>query len=299
MQWATFKDMSELARVRVFSGGACNIRDINGALLRNVERDHINKWLTEKEVLFYDPQIHPDTHEGKEYDFEEHHPLEIAARSHAYVNLYEVSPRTFGGATSLEIALDHYDVNKPTIIFFSDGNQRQDKIPQHTPEGYPEFVPYGIQTSQDARLAHYKEFVKNANRMRKYAMRFAQDLHALTITFNETSYEGDIAITPTRMHAADLFNAVNTAASGKRVIVNFTGGEDARDEQGNPIFQVPDNPAPVQMRLLLDQYVDEGNALRQAISDLVRINVFVRVVYTQRDVINALEDLLMLKGVLT
>lgn len=296
-QWATFKDMSEIEKIRVFSGGACNVLDVHGKLLRNVERDHINEWLTEKNVLFYDPQIHPDTH-GMEYVFETHHTLEMAARDHALVNLYEVSPRTFGGATALEIALDHYDVTNPTIIFFSDGNQQQDVIPVHTPEGYPEFIPYGIKTSEESRLAHYKEFAKNANRMRKYVMRFAQDLHALTVTFNDHSYEGDISITPARMHAADLFNAVNTAASGKRVIVNFTGGERARDAEGNPVFLAPENPLPVQMRLLLDQYVDEGNALRKAICELVRINVYVRVVYTQRDVINALSDLLTLKNVL-
>ena len=296
-RWNLASDLSEIGETKVFSGGACNILDGTGKLLRNTERDKINDWLTENNIRLYDPQIHPDTH-GREYQFDMDHVLEVAARHHALVSLYEISPRTFGGATSLEIAMDEFILDHATIIFFSDGKDHVDVIPDHSPQGFPLFVPYGLPRDPNAQEAHYKEMVKNANRMRKYLMRFAQDLSSLTITFNNRSLDSDIEITPFRMHAADIFEAVVTASGGKRVIVNFTGDNDSLDEQGNPVFLAPTNPPPVQRSLLLDQYIDEGNALRKAVSNLVKINVLVRVVYTQRDVINALEDLMRVKNVL-
>jgi hypothetical protein len=79
-----------------------------------------------------------------------------------------------------------------------------------------------------------------------------------------------VTITPERMHAADLFEAVVDASSGKRVTVTFTGGKAARDERGNPLLLAPENPAEAQLYAWLDQYVDEGNALRKAICELVR-----------------------------
>ena len=98
------------------------------------------------------------------------------------------------------------------------------------------------------------------------------------------------------MHAADLFEAVVKAAAGQRVTVNFTGGKDARDAKGNPLLMAPEKPPEAELYAWLDQYVDEGNALRKSICELVRITVFVRVVYTQSAVINALEDLMAVKG---
>lgn len=294
-RWNVTQDMEAVKLVKVFSGGACNIRDDNGHLLRNTERDKINDWLTERNVVFYDPQIHPDTH-NREYDFEIDGRMEIAARAQSMVSLYEISPRTFGGATSLEIAMDEFVKDHATIIFFSDGKDHVDIIPDHSRDGFPLFVPHGIRKSPEAQTAHYSEMVKNANRMRQYLMTFAQQLDTLTVTFNNRSLETDVEITPFRMHAADIFEAVVTASGGKRVIVNFAGADDSRDSKGNPIFLAPPQPPPVQRSLMLDQYVDEGNALRKAISNLVKINVYVRVVYTQRDVITALEDLLKIKG---
>jgi len=296
-RWNLASDLLEIEETKVFSGGACNILDDRGNLLRNTERDMINDWLTKQDIRLYDPQIHPDTH-GREYQFDVDHILEVAARDHALVSLYEISPRTFGGATSLEIAMDEFIPDHATIIFFSDGKDHVDVIPDHSPQGFPLFVPYGLPDNTHAQEAHYKEMVKNANRMRKYLMRFAQDLSTLTVTFNNRSLESDIEITPFRMHAADIFEAVVTAAGGKRVIVNFTGDNSSLDELGNPMFLAPQSPPPVQRRLLLDQYIDEGNALRKAISNLVKINVLVRVVYTQRDVIHALEDLMRVKNVI-
>lgn len=297
LPWNLPKTIEEATSVKVFSGGACNIRDHQGQLLRNVERDGINQWLTEKHVRFYDPQIHPDTH-GMEYNFDIHSNMEIAARAAAKINIFEISPRTFGGVASMEVALDEFKHQQPTIIFFSDGNNDQDMIPVHTSAGFPIFEPYGIVENEVAMKAHYEEMKKNANNMRKYLLRYAQDVRALTVTFGNEAYEGDVVITPGRMHAVDIFQAMVNAASGKRVVITFTGGKETQDKDGNPLFIAPENPPKAQMLALLDQYVDEGNALREAICNLVKINVFVRVVYTQRGTIDALDELLHVKGIL-
>jgi hypothetical protein len=295
-RWNLVNDLSQVKDVVVFSGGACNIRDGAGNLLRNGERDDINDWLTRNNILFYDPQIHPDTH-GTTYDFERHHPMEVGARQNAKINLFEMSPRTFGGATSLEIAVDEFRYEDPSIIFFSDGSHSKDVIPAHSADGYPLFQPYGITESDAARMTHYREFIKSANRMRKYFMTFAEDMPALTVTFGTESFAGDIIISPDRLQAADLFRAIVQSAQGKRTIVNFIGGEKARDDKGYPVFLAPEKPRPADLSSLLDQYIDEGNALRREIAKLVRINVFSRVVYTQRAAVDALKDLLTVSGI--
>jgi hypothetical protein len=297
-RWNLTQEMSSVQGTQVFSGGACNVLNEEGRLLRNAERDSINDWLTERGLQLFDPQIHPDTH-GEEYDYNKHHPLEMAARNVAKINLYEVSPRTFGGISSFEIASDHFRWHEPMVLYYSDGDATADQIPKYSYKGHPLFVPHGIRTNREAMQAHYKEMVKNANNMRKYLLRFAQEMTTLTVTFDQFKGDSDIVVSPERMHAADLFRAVVKAASGERVIVNFTGGSSARDSDGHPLFIVPENPPIMEMRALLDQYVDEGNALRRAIAELIEISVFVRVVYTQRSAIIALEELLKIKGLLS
>lgn len=296
-KWTVTQEMATVSRTQVFSGGACNILDEQGALLRNTERDAINDWLTAQRVVFFDPQIHPETH-GCEYDYNLHHKLEIGARAAAKVNLYEVSPSTFGGITSLEIAADQFRHREPVVIYYSDGDAQRDMIPAHSERGHPLFVPRGITASEQAMHAHYREFIKNGNHMRKYLMGFAREMDTLTITFSDQPRKNDIVITPDRLHAADLFKAVVMAASNERVFLTFTGGRSVRDEKGNPRFILPEDPPEVEMQALLDQYVDEGNALRRAIAELVEISVFVRVVYTQRSAILALEEVLKVVGIL-
>lgn len=291
------REMVDVGKTQIFSGGACNILDSDGQLLRNTERDPINEWLTDLDLWFFDPQIHPDTH-GEEYNYRKHHPLELAARQAAGINLYEVSPRTFGGITSFEIASDHFREHEPMVIYFSDGNKNRDVIPAHSDRGHPLFVPFGIEYSQKAKDAHYREFIKNGNNMRKYLMSFARQMDTLTVTFGTEDQHTDIVISPERMHAADLFRAVVIASSGKRVIVTFTGGSNTRDDFGNPMFLAPPNPPEIEKEALLDQYVDEGNELRRAIAKLVEISVFVRVVYTQRSVLLALEEVFKIKGLI-
>jgi hypothetical protein len=289
--------MNDVSQTQVFSGGACNILDATGKLLRNTERDPINQWLNDRGVNFFDPQIHPDTH-GREYVYQTDHQLEMTARAVSNINLYEVSPRTFGGITSLEIAADKFRWREPMVIYFSDGDPTRDDIPEHSDGGYPLFVPHGIPDNEQALRAHYREFIKNGNHMRKYLMSFARELSSLSADFSEQAHEGDVIITPDRLHAADLFRAVVEAASNRRVFVTITGGDKARDAHGNPVFLAPEEPREVEMLALLDQYVDEGNELRRSIAKLIDITVFTRVVYTQRSAISALDEVLHVEGIL-
>lgn len=296
-RWNVTREISKVGLTQVFSGGACNIRDREGNLLRNEERDRINDWLTDQKIVLFDPQIHPDTH-GEEYHYPKHHVMEVAARKAAKLTLYEVSPSTFGGVTSLELAIDSHNRQAPTIVYYSDNDAGRDTLPPYSEQGYPLFEPDGIKLSPKAMKAHYEEFRKNANHMRRYVVHFAQELKELTVHLTDNTTDGDVVIHPDRMHAADLFEAVTAAAGGKRVMINFTGGRAAQDEQGVPIFIAPDDPPPMTMKTLLDQYVDEGNELRERICKLIDVNVFTRVVYTERAAIDALDELLHVKGIL-
>lgn len=295
-RWSVTSEMKRVHLTQVFSGGACNIMNENGMLSRNTERDRINDWITEQKFIFFDPQIHPDTH-GVDYDYVVHHPLEIAARTAARVNLYEISPYTFGGITSLEIAVDHLQRREPTIIYYSDGEPNQDNLPPHSKSGSPLFRPRGINTNPQARLAHYREFRKVGRLMRRFMIDLAHDLDTLTVTFGEEDgRKGDVVISPYRLHAVDMFTAAIKAARGERVFINFAGGDNVRDEKGLPLFAVPEEPTETKLNTLLDQYVDEGCELRKAIAELVEIGVFLRVVYTQRSAILALDEMFACKG---
>ena len=293
-KWNLIQNKEQAHLTQVFSGGACNLISGEGKLLRNRERDAINDWLSEKGIRFFDPQIHPDTH-GCEYDYHIHNPLEVATRRAAKIHLYEVSPRSFGGISSFEIANDHFATQDPMVIYYSDGDPDADVIPAYSETGHPLFVPLAIESNEAAMQSHYREFVKNANNMRKYVMGLANRMRTLTVAFSDHPAQDDIVISPDRMHAVDLFRAVVRAASNQRVYVTFTDTSESnntRDDLGNPRFVAPQNPPTVQMRALLDQYVDEGNELRRAIAELVNISVFVRVVYTQHSAIQALDELL-------
>ncbi len=296
-KWNVTEELKTAHMTQVFSGGACNILDEHGNLLRNRERDAINDWLSQKDIFFYDPQIHPETH-GVEYNYEEHSRLEVAAREAAQVNLYEVSPRTFGGVTSLEIALDHLRWHEPMVIYYSDGDAENDRVPDHDERGFPVFVPYGLGKDEAANLAHLREMRKNANHMRRYLLRFSLTVPELVIVFGGRHRKKDIQITPDQMHAADIFEAVVRAASGEKVVVYFPKRQTPIDNWGNPLFQAEDKPRGIQQELLLDQYVREGNLLRERMATLIEMKVFLRVAYTQRSAILAMEELLRMRGML-
>jgi hypothetical protein len=298
-RWNLTSQISKADLTQVFSGGACNILDETGVLRRNTERDAINDWLTKQRLIIFDPQIHPDTHK-EEYDYHKHVPLEIAARKAAKVTFYEISPRTFGGVTALELALDSQRWLTPTVIYFSDGNAGRDEIPAYSEKGHPLFAPYGIHERIPAVMqAHYREFRKNGTTMRRYLVRFAQTMDTLTVVMGDgDTQRHDVVISPYRMQATDLFKAILNAASGERTFVNFLGGSETRDSHGLPEFILPMNPSPAELEALLDQYVDEGNQLRRMIAKLLEVNVYLRIVYTQKAAIAALEELMRIKKIL-
>jgi len=296
-RWNVSEAVDTAGNIAVFSGGACNILSKDGALLRNQERDRINDWLTEKDVFFFDPQIHPATH-GVEYNYAVHHKIEMAAREAAKINLYEVSPRTFGGVTSIELAVDTYDWREATVIYYSDADPNEDLLPPYSKEGHPQFQPDGYPNNEAALKAHYREYLKNGNNMRKYVVRFAQDIDTLTVTMGQDRHEHDAVIQPDRMHAVDMFEAIVNALDGNRVNLHFDGGPETRDAKGNPRFILPENPPEMQMKSFLDSYIDEGNMLRRRIAKMLEVSVFTRIVFTQKAAIAALEELLTLKKVL-
>jgi hypothetical protein len=296
-RWSVTSEMKRVHLTQVFSGGACNIMNENAQLVRNTERDRINDWITEQNIVFFDPQIHPDTH-STDYDYALHHPMEIGARTAAKVNLYEISPYTFCGITSLEIAVDHLRRREPTVIYYSDGQPDTDALPPHSKEGHPLFRPQGLPKNAEARLAHYREFRKVGRLMRRFMIDLANELDTLTVTFGTDDIrKGDVAVTPYRLHAVDMFKAAIRAARGERVFINFAGGDDSRDENGVPMFLLPESPNQTNLRALLDQYVDEGCELRKAIAELVEIGVYLRVVYTQRSAIVALDEMFHAKQI--
>ncbi|MEO0561023.1 MAG: hypothetical protein AAF125_02845 [Chloroflexota bacterium] len=299
LRWNLATDVEGAASTQVFSGGACNIRTADGSLIRNVERDAINDWLYENGIQLFDPQIHPDTHDT-EYDYEIHGPMEQAARRAANINLYEISPSTFGGVSAMEIAVDRFRYLEPTVLYYSDGVAGREMVPSYSRQGHPLFAPQGIQDGVEAQQAHYREMVKGANNCRKYLLGFADEIDTLTASIGGAVRRGDVVVTPGRIHAVDMFKAVARAASGERVYVHFQlpEGDGPRDKRGVPLFQVPEDPHEVDMAMLLDQYVDEGNRLRRALSRLIEVNVFVRVVYTQTSAIQSLKEVLQLRGLI-
>lgn len=296
--WNLAQTTEDAKKTQVFSGGACNVRDGSGNLWRNRERDAINEWLHQKGIRLFDPQIHPDTH-GIGYAYEIHHPIELAARESAKVNLYEVNPYTFGGISMMEIAMDHFRYDEPMVIYFSDGDPETDYIPEHSKAGHPLFVPMGLDNKNELSMrAHYAEMLKNGTNMRRYLVKFAQEMDTLTVVYSDeiSVFEKEsYIITPKRLHAVDMLKAIVQAASGKRTIVNFIGGEKSRDEKGRPVLTLPKEPPMIELQTLIDQYLDEGNQLRVSIAQLVEISVFVRVAYTQKATILGLEEILRLR----
>jgi len=290
-RWSITKGLSTAQLTQVFSGGACNILSENATLLRNQERDQINDWLTSQRIIFYDPQIHPDTH-GRDYDYYIHHPLEIAARRYAKINLYEVSPFTFGGVTSLELAADHFRYHEPMVIYYSDGNPDEDVIPKHSERGYPLFDPNGLDDKPSETLvnAHFKEMIKNANNMRRHLITRSEDFETLTITYGKPTVQTDVVITPDKMHATEIFRAMVRACDHELITVTFTEPDRKRDKKGNPMMALDENLTTAQKQVRLEEYVLEGNDLRREISQLVEVSVYVRVVYTQTSVIQALRE---------
>ncbi len=114
----TSEMMVEGHLARVFTGGACNIQALEGAI-RNPGRDPLHAWLNEQGVGYYDPQIHPTTH-GRDYIWGIDGPQEKKAREQAALRVYEITATTISAVTMLEI-MDDARRGLKSLVWFNDG----------------------------------------------------------------------------------------------------------------------------------------------------------------------------------
>ncbi len=114
----TSEMMAEGARPVLFTGGACNIEDVGGAV-RNPGRDRLHAWLDEEGHSYFDPQIHPSTH-GRDYLWGIDGPQEKKAREAADLRVYEISAKTISAMTMVEI-MDDVRRGRRTVVWFNDG----------------------------------------------------------------------------------------------------------------------------------------------------------------------------------
>lgn len=276
---------------RVFAGGASNMIDAQGQNARNPLRDPVHKALSKANIAFYDPQVHPDTH-GETYQYEKHGPIEQAARA-AALPVYEVSPITFCGVTSMEIAMDHLNSKKSMVVWFSNGVMGSIDWPAHDDQGFPLFTPLGLNDLK-VQLVHLQQMVRNANSVRRYFLEFARQV-GLPVTFEATGYapRNAVRISQSEMHVVDMLQVLCAHLRGEKVAIHFYGPETTK-----PVMDV--DPALLsggKARRYLSQYIDEGNAMRREVCKLLSVNVRTRVVFTDQAAIDAVFELLELEDV--
>jgi len=103
----------------LFTGGACNLQDLNGPV-RNPGRDLLAAWLNDMGFSYFDPQIHPSTH-GREYIWGIDGPQEKLARAKSKLRVYEITATTIAAMTMLEI-MDDARLGKTSIAWFNEGH---------------------------------------------------------------------------------------------------------------------------------------------------------------------------------
>ncbi len=114
----TSEEMEEGKVPLVFTGGACNIQDVDGPI-RNPGRDRLHAWLDARERSYFDPQIHPTTH-GREYIWAIDGPQETKARADARLRVYEITLTTIASITMLEI-MDDARRGRQSVVWFNNG----------------------------------------------------------------------------------------------------------------------------------------------------------------------------------
>jgi hypothetical protein len=102
----------------LFTGGACNIQDINGPI-RNPGRDPLAAWLDEQGWPYFEAQIHPTTH-GRDYVWGIDGPQEKIAREQAALRVYEITSTTIAAITMMEI-MDDARRERKSIVWFNEG----------------------------------------------------------------------------------------------------------------------------------------------------------------------------------
>lgn len=171
-------DGADAKRARVFSGGACSVLTADGQSVRNTQRDALNKWLDDKSIDFFDPQIHPDSH-GRAYDYEEDGPAEQAARAAAEVTLYQIGPHTMAAITCLEVMYDVASGKKKVILWLSGGDEAFDS------HGRPQFQPIGNLAAEGPAGVHLSEYVNTGTKLRANLLSFLDGSPNFTIVRSE------------------------------------------------------------------------------------------------------------------
>lgn len=276
----------------VFSGGACNLINAEGALVRGTGRDKINKKLSEEGIYFFDPQIEVETH-GEPYNYEKHSTTEQLATQLSEVDLYELS-ETFGGVTQLEIIRDLIKPGSKRIVFING----------------EEFSPAGIDDNEAAQKAHFKEYTKNGNSLRKNFLTFMMEMKnngmPVKILENEEEFNSSdvdahkIKIVENDMQAAEIVEAFYKAAKGEKVTVFFEGGlvkttnDKDQEKVAPPAFSTGEFD-PQTARETLAEYKRQGNEMRKKLLSLIEADDdfkdSTKIVYTAEEAADALIEM--------
>ncbi len=174
-KWQNLLNGPAANQTLVFSGGACNIIDRDGNSVRNPGRDGVNDWLDANGILFFEPQIHLDTHD-RDYDWDIDGPAEQAARENARVTLYQIGDDTMAGVTCLEVLRDA-GKGKNVVIWLT-GVQDV--------KGNPVFSPnVDVEAVEGVLGVHLGQYVKNGTQLRKNLVAFTKDMSNVTICRSE------------------------------------------------------------------------------------------------------------------
>jgi len=157
----------------IFCGGSSNYIDENGVGQRGIGRDYLNRLFDadkdidgdgksdDDSIVFYDPQIHLDTH-GREYNYNIDGPTEALARDLSEIAIYEIANTTVSFVTMMEIIRD---VAKGKKIVFWMGDKFIPIKPNH--EGDKDKLAKILEV-------HLATFFKAESSARSYFMKFAK-----------------------------------------------------------------------------------------------------------------------------
>lgn len=276
----------------VFVGGACNIVDQNGKLVRNVGRDKINTKLSKLGIVIFDPQIHPLTHKrGYVYELDADGEKLVVDRTRNA--LFEIRPDTAGPVTCFEVLRNARKGSKGTNnrVVLVDGFDPVERVLDFRPKGIAE----GAMT-EAARRMHFSEYEKNANNMRKELINMMRTDKHLSSEENprgnlkivmDKEKEGDsehevkllvyqgadhIEITNKKAHFKDLLKAFKLSGDGKDIVVYFRGT--TKDKKGNPTVsfgEYPTRPSKTKgaqediigAMKMATRYIEEVNEMRR------------------------------------
>jgi hypothetical protein len=291
----------------VFSGGACNYVLEDGSVARNPVRDAINDELVRRGIIFFDPQIHKDSH-GRGYDYKIDGLSEKLATKASKNDLFVLDARTTGGVTTMEIIRDK---NRPG----SEGNERV--VFFNSADHTTRFEPLGLNT-EAGRIQQCKQFEKNALQMRKEFLAMLKDDGRLwseenptgntrvlidtenqsnQTLFDELSAVGGVHVyelSSTKADLAKITDMFSKASAGEKVLVYF---KDSKvDAEGNPTFSLPDTKSadqpdqddPQKIDQVLADYIREVNEMRKTLTDYLGTDPSTRITYNTEDAITAL-----------